>query len=87
LLLGSQPHSGSLTHQKFFAHCLVVVLGEVSKTAASNNDIATLERLIDLFLNVRFLQEHHAYAHQELTPNPKALCVPQKWPCPAITAE
>lgn len=64
---------GSLTYQKFFEHCLAVVLSELSKTAASNNDIATLERLIDLFPNVRFLQEHHAYVHQELTRNPKAL--------------
>jgi len=64
---------GNLTHQKFFEHCLAVVLSELSKTATSNNDIATLERLIDLFPNVRFLQEHHAHVWQELKRNPRVL--------------
>lgn len=50
-----------------------MVLSELSKTATSNNDIATLERLIDLFPNVRFLQEHHAHVWQELKRNPGVL--------------
>ena len=64
---------GNLTYQKFFEHCLAVVLSELSKTATSNNDIATLERLIDLFPNVRFLQQHHTHVWQELKLNPRAL--------------
>jgi hypothetical protein len=64
---------GDLSHQRFFEHCLAVVLSELSKTATSNNDIATLEQLIDLFPNVRFLQEHHAHVWQELKRNPRAL--------------
>lgn len=64
---------GDLTHQEFFGHCLGVVLSELSKTATSNNDILTLERLIDLFPNVRFLQEHHRHVWAELRRNPRAL--------------
>jgi hypothetical protein len=64
---------GNLTYREFFKHCLAVVLSELSKTAAGCNDIATLERLIDLFPNVRFLQEHHVHVWKELKHNPKAL--------------
>jgi hypothetical protein len=60
----------NLTYQRFFEHCLAVVLSELSKTATSNNDIVTLERLIDLFPNVRFLQEHHTHLWRELKLNP-----------------
>jgi hypothetical protein len=64
---------GKLTYQEFFKHCLGVVLSELSKTAVGCNDITTLERLIDLFPNVRFLREHHACVWEELTQNPRAL--------------
>jgi hypothetical protein len=50
-----------------------VVLSELSKTATANNDIETLERLIDLFPNVRFLQEHHASVRKVLATNPWAM--------------
>lgn len=62
----------NLTYQESFTQCLAVVLGVLSKTATGHNDIATLERLIDLFPNVRFLREHHAYVWQVLKDNPKA---------------
>lgn len=62
-----------LTYEDFFKHCLAVVLSELSKTATANNDIETLERLIDLFPNVRFLREHHASVWQVLAANPWAM--------------
>jgi len=62
-----------LTYEEFFKHCLAVVLSELSKTATADSDIETLERLIDLFPNVRFLQEHHAAVWQTLATNPWAL--------------
>jgi hypothetical protein len=60
-------------HEQTFKHCLAVVLSELSKTAVQNNDIVVLERLIDLFPNVRFLQEHHAHVRRILEQNPGAL--------------
>jgi hypothetical protein len=62
-----------LTYEDFFKHCLTVVLSELSKTATANNDIETLERLIDLFPNVRFLLEHHASVWQVLATNTGAM--------------
>jgi hypothetical protein len=62
----------NLTYEDFFKHCLSVVLSELSKTAMSSNDVETLERLIDLFPNVRFLQEHHAAVRHALATNPWA---------------
>jgi len=62
-----------LTYEDLFKHCLAVVLSELSKTATANNDIETLERLIDLFPNVLFLREHHASVWQVLATNPWAV--------------
>lgn len=62
-----------LTYQEVFKHCLAVVLSELSKTALQGNDIRTLERLIDLFPNVQFLQEHHAIVCSVLKNKPNAL--------------
>jgi hypothetical protein len=61
------------THEQNFKHCLAVVLSELSKTAVQSNDIEMLERLIDLFPNVRFLQEHQAHVRRTLEQNPGAL--------------
>lgn len=60
-------------YEQQFKHCLAVVLSELSKTAVDCNDIQTLERLIDLFPNVRFLQEHHKVVWQRLKDDPRVL--------------
>jgi hypothetical protein len=63
----------NLTYQEIFKNCLALVLSELSKTATQGNDIETLERLIDLFPNVRFLREHHAHVWKVLKDNPRTL--------------
>jgi hypothetical protein len=59
--------------ERNFKHCLEVVLSELSKTALSCNDIETLERLIDIFPNVRFLEEHRKVVWNMLNENPHVL--------------
>lgn len=51
---------GGLTYKEFFRHSLAVVLSECSKTAVDIGDLECLDRLIELFPNVQFLNEHRA---------------------------
>jgi hypothetical protein len=62
-----------LTHEEHFKHCLAVVLSELSKTAMDCDDIEMLERLIDLFPNVKFLREHHRAVWEKLSKNPHTI--------------
>jgi hypothetical protein len=62
-----------LAYEEHFKHCLAVVLSELSKTAVDCDDIEMLERLIDLFPNVRFLREHHKVVWDRLKENPHTI--------------
>jgi len=64
---------GKLTYKEFFRHSLAVVLSECSKTAVDNGDLECLDRLIELFPNVRFLKKHRSALLKDIERYPNRL--------------
>jgi len=61
---------GRLPFTDFYRHSLAVVLSVSSKTARDIGDLQCLDRLIELFPNVRFLKEHRAALVKDLERSP-----------------
>ena len=61
---------GTLTYKEFYRHSLAVVLAESSKTALDIGDLECLDRLIELFPNVRFLKEHRSALLEDMEKDP-----------------
>jgi hypothetical protein len=51
---------GTLSFEEFYRQSLAFVLSVSSRTAVDIGDARCLERLIELFPNVRFLKEQHS---------------------------
>lgn len=61
---------GTNSFQELYRHSLAVVLSVSSKTALDIGDLRCLELLIELFPNVRFLQEHRSALLEDMKRNP-----------------
>lgn len=62
---------GRLSFQEFYQHSLAVVLSVSSRTAVDIGDLTCLELLIELFPNVRFLNEHRTVVLEDMRQNPR----------------
>jgi len=75
---------GRLTFMDFYQQSLAVVLSISSKTALDIGDLECLNRLIDLWPNVRFLKEHRSALLEDMEKYPDRfrfnwLLQPVKW--------
>jgi hypothetical protein len=61
---------GKLTYEQFYEQSLAVVLSISSKTALAQGDLECLDRLIELFPNVRFLKEHRSSLLRDMEKKP-----------------
>jgi len=62
---------GKLSYLEFYRHSLAVVLSESSRTALDIGDLRSLELLVELFPNVRFLKEHRLALLKDMQSHPK----------------
>jgi hypothetical protein len=62
---------GKLTFHEFYRHSLAVVLSVSSRTALDLGDLRSLELLMELFPNVRFLSEDRLALLEDMRRNPR----------------
>ncbi len=62
---------GKLAFADLYRHLLAVVLSVSSKTALDIGDLECLNRLIELFPNVRFLKEHRSALLSDMEKSPR----------------